>query len=441
MKRNRIKTALCLLLICALALQLGGCAGGSPAGASKEPAGTGQTPPQTAAQPALQKTVNLMAEIKALKAESTAVDPAAAEAAADFALRLFRAGNEADKNTLLSPLSVLCALAMTANGAEGETLAQMEQTLGLSKDQLNAFFRSYLNLLDAQEGGELHLANSVWFTDRDGFLADRDFLQKLADSYDADAFLAPFDESTLADINSWVKERTHGMIPGILDEIPEDAVMYLINALAFEAEWAEPYDEYQVQEGEFTARNGEKRRVSFLSSEEGQYLEDEGAIGFVKPYKGGKYAFAALLPKQGVSVADYLSSLDAAALLKLFANRQSTTVFATLPKFETGYGVELSAVLKAMGMAKAFDGMQAEFQPMGFCPDNLYIGRVLHKTYISVGEQGTRAGAVTAVEMDAEGFIENPKEVVLDRPFVYMLIDLETGLPFFLGTMLDPAQE
>lgn len=440
MKRNRIKTALCLLLICALALQLGGCAGGSPAGASKEPAGTGQTPPQTEAQPALQKTVNLMAEIMPRKAEAAPVDPAAAEAAADFTLRLFRAGNETDKNTLYSPLSVLCALSMTANGAKGETLTQMEKTLGLDRDRWNACFRAYMEALENDKS--LKLANSVWFTADPRFTVERSFLQTNADYYGADVYQAPFDESTLAEINNWVKEKTDGMIPEILDKIPPEALMYLVNALAFDAKWTKPYTEYAVQEGEFNCADGTKRKVTLMYSEEEQYLEHEKAVGFLKPYEGGKYAFAALLPKEGVSVEELLAALDGAALYKLLTEPEYATVQAALPKFETEYGAELSETLKNMGMELPFDGFRADFSGLGISTGgNIFIGRVLHKTFLSVDEAGTRAGASTVVEMVDECAPVDLKQVILDRPFVYMLIDLETGLPFFLGTMLDPAQE
>ena len=443
MKRNRIKTVLCLLLACVLALQLAACTGAkpnpTPASPSAEAGNPGKDPDKPAVVPVELKAVNLMANVTRNPAPVDSIEPDAAEAAADFALRLFRAANEKDENTLISPLSVLCALAMTANGADGDTLAQMESVLGLPQEQLNGFFRSYLDALSSDEQGCLKLANSVWFAERNGFTASPDFLQKLADVYDADAYQAAFDDSTLADINNWVKQNTDGMIPEILDQIPPEAVMYLINALAFDAKWAEPYHDYDVRGGEFTAQNGEKRTVDFMYSEEGTYLEDEKAVGFVKYYEGGKYAFAALLPKEGITVEEYLNSMDAGELLQLLSQPQSDTVFASMPKFETDYKVELSDVLKAMGMELPFNGSLADLHGLGACEDNLYITRVLHRTYISVSEGGTRAAAATAVEIATEGAVENPKVVDLNRPFVYMLIDCENNLPFFIGTMLDPA--
>lgn len=428
---------ICLLLSAALLLCCTACAGQTGPSGEQPGVNPGKTDPSQA--PVLTMgAVNLMAEIQPMKAESAPVDPAAAEATADFALRLFRAGNEPDKNTLLSPLSVLCALSMTANGAKGETLAQMEQTLGLDRDRWNACFRAYMEALKSD--GSLKLANSIWFTADPRFTVERSFLQTNADYYGADAYQAPFDESTLADINNWVKEKTDGMIPKILDKIPQEALMYLVNALAFDAKWMKPYTEYAVQEGEFRCADGTKRKVKLMYSEEGQYLEHEKAVGFLKPYEGGKYAFAALLPKEGVSVEELLAALDGAALYKLLTEPEYATVQAALPKFETEYGAELSETLKNMGMELPFDGFQADFSGLGSSTGgNIFIGRVLHRTFLSVDEAGTRAGASTVVEMVDECAPMDLKQVVLDRPFVYLLVDLETGLPFFIGAMRDPA--
>lgn len=428
---------ICLLLSAALLLCCTACAGQTGPSGEQPGVNPGKTDPSQA--PVLTMgAVNLMAEIQSMKAESTPVDPAAAEAAADFALRLFRAGNEPDKNTLLSPLSVLCALSMTANGAKGETLAQMEQTLGLDRDRWNACFRAYMEALKSD--GSLKLANSVWFTADPRFTVERSFLQTNADYYGADAYQAPFDESTLADINNWVKEKTDGMIPKILDKIPQEALMYLVNALAFDAKWMKPYTEYAVQEGEFRCADGTKRKVKLMYSEEGQYLEHEKAVGFLKPYEGGKYAFAALLPKESVSVEELLAALDGAALYKLLTEPEYATVQAALPKFETEYGAELSDTLKNMGMELPFDGFQADFSGLGSSTGgNIFIGRVLHRTFLSVDEAGTRAGASTVVEMVDECAPMDLKQVFLDRPFVYLLVDLETGLPFFIGAMRNPA--
>ncbi len=385
---------------------------------------------------------DLMKDVPAKAVDVLPDMDAGAAAAADFGVRLFKTSMEEGENTLSSPLSVLYALAMTANGADGETLAQMEQVLGMDVDNLNSYMLAYLDLLPESKDYKMSLANSIWFKDDPNFAVEQSFLQTNADYYGAGAYKAAFDEGTRNDINNWVKEHTDGMIPEILDEIPDEAIMYLVNALAFDAKWADEYEEHQIREGRFTMEDGTRQDVDMMHSEEHTYLEDILATGFIKYYKDRKYAFVAMLPNDGVTVSQYVDSLTGEHLRDLLNNPQDLTVFASIPKFETEYGIEMSEVLQEMGMTDAFDWQVADFSGLGtYNVDgmNICINRVLHKTFISVSEQGTRAGAATAVEMVAEGAMEivEFKEVVLDRPFVYMLIDCETNLPFFFGTMMN----
>ena len=385
---------------------------------------------------------DLMKDVPAKAVDVLPDMDAGATTAADFGVRLFQTSMEEGKNTLISPLSVLYALAMTANGAEGETLAQMEQVLGMDVDNLNSYMLAYLDLLPETKDYKMSLANSIWFKDDPDFIVEQRFLQTNADYYGAGAYKAAFDEGTRNDINNWVKEHTDGMIPEIIDEIPDEAIMYLVNALAFDAKWADEYEEHQIREGRFTMEDGTRQDVDMMHSEEYTYLEDDLATGFIKYYKDRKYAFVAMLPNEGVSVSQYVDSLTGEHMRELLNNPQDVTVFASIPKFETEYGIEMSEVLQEMDMTDAFDWRVADFSKLGtYNVDgmNICINRVLHKTFISVTEQGTRAGAATAVEMVAEGAAEiiEYKEVVLDRPFVYMLIDCETNLPFFIGTMMN----
>lgn len=361
------------------------------------------------------------------------------EALADFAVELFKLC-AAEENALISPLSVAAALGMTANGARGETLAQMEEMLGLTSAELNGVIYAYTQ--SALAAGELKLANSVWFREEADDVPDADFLQAAADYYGASVFAEPFDGDTVRAINDWVSESTGRMITEIIDEIPKSAMMYLINALAFEAEWASVYNEHQVRDGVFTTEAGTEREVELMYSSESAYLEDGLATGFIKYYKGGKYAFAALLPNEGVSVADYIASLTGQGLLQTLEGSADVTVQAALPRFELEYSLELSDTLKAMGMTDAFTTGAADLNGLGMVPpgyenNELYVSAVIHKTYISVYEQGTRAGAAAAVEVSASGAPAVTKTVCLDRPFVYMLIDCGTGMPFFIGAADD----
>lgn len=378
---------------------------------------------------------NLMGDVPA-RIVCLAEQPDRSTEAADFALKLFQESLDGERNTLVSPLSVLLALGMTANGADGETLAQMEHTLGSDVENLNYYLYS---LMDGQSD-QLKLANAIWFRDY-GLTVKDTFLETNANYYQADMFQAPMNAATAGEINAWVEEHTDRMIPGIIDELDPDTVMCLVNALAFDAKWEEIYLEHQVGESTFNAANGLPRTVEYMNSQEYAYLEDENAAGFVKYYEGRNYAFAALLPNEGVSVEDYVNSLTGTHLQEMLASPRRITTYATIPKFETEYDAELSEVLKAMGMTDAFDADGADFSRMATAEYNIYISQVLHKTEISVAEEGTRASAVTAV-IAAYGAapIEDYRTVTLNRPFVYMIFDCQENVPLFLGTLLDPAQ-
>ncbi|MCR5754580.1 MAG: serine protease, partial [Acetatifactor sp.] len=206
----------------------------------------------------------------------------------------------------------------------------------------------------------------------------------------------------------------------------------------------EPYYDYQAVEDIFTTSEGEAKTVPFLRNEEHVFIEDEYATGFLKTYKGGKYAFVAMLPNEKITVDEYVKTLDGVHLGEMLSGARDCVVYTSLPKFETEYSVEMSAVLKTMGMPLAFDATGADFGKLGKSQmGNIFINRVLHKTYIAVDEKGTKAGAATAVEMTTESAMEitDYREVYLTRPFVYMLIDCETNLPLFIGVLRDPTSE
>ena len=355
----------------------------------------------------------------------------------DFAVSLFREAAEEGENTLVSPLSVLTALAMAANGAEGDTLTEMETTLGGTREDLNDWLGGF------KDDDQLKQAGGIWVKDDQKFDPNEEFLTKMQKVYDAAFTEAPFDKTTRDEVNSWVREQTDGMIDGIIDEIPEDAIMYLINALSFEAAWENPYDEFQVQEGVFTTEDGRELDVEMMYGTAYDYLRMENATGFRQWYENEDYAFVALLPNEGVTVAELVDSLTGEQLAQLLAQPEEDVVQTAIPKFEAESDFELSEVLMNMGMDHAFDADAANFSGLGTYENrNIYIDRVLHKTSIQVAEQGTKAGAATAVEIicgsAAFGPAEEPTTVYLDRPFVYMIVEHETGLPIFMGTCMEP---
>lgn len=365
---------------------------------------------------------------------SKAPDDEFKAAASSFAAELFKDNYSKGKTTLVSPLSVLTALALVQNGAQGDTLAQLEQALGgLDRDTLNAYMRAYCDFLTESE--ELKIANSVW-TDSSAE-AKRAFLQKAVDSYSAQLFSAPLsDPKTVESINSWVKKNTDGMIPKIIKKADRDAVMMLVNAIAFDAKWETPYKRSDIERLEFTSYSGSKKKTDFMCSTENIYLKDGGAVGFMKPYKNGRFAFAALLPDENTGIDDYVASLSGDKLMKIFSSaKRGNEVNVKIPKFRAEYSTQLIDTLKKMGVKDAFDNKTADFSSLVENRD-AYIATVVHKTFIEVDEKGTRAAASTLVGVDTMSLME-PYSVCLNRPFVYMIVDTETNLPLFIGVQTE----
>lgn len=433
MKSVNIRTVLLgLLLLCALAINLTGCA-------------TTQTSDDTqnsVASPADTTLPDTTKGTKSAPTSPTVFNNAFLSSQAEFALKLFQeAVSESDgANVLISPLSVQLALAMAANGAEGQTKAEMETLLGgtLSLEELNEQLSSYVNSLPSEDGYQLHIVNSVWFRDdSDRLTVEQDFLRINAEHYNAQIFQSAFDDRTADDINAWVRERTHGMIDNIVREIPYEAVMYLINALSFDATWAKVYTLEDISDGTFTSASGQQQPAQMMSSTESRYFKTENAIGFFKDYKDSAYSFVGILPKEGFSLQEYIHGLDADELYKTLQNSKTASVSVTMPKFSVTCELAMNQCLKVLGMPTAFDHSAADFSRLGHSTcGNIYISEVLHKTFLSVDELGTKAGAVIKVVF-ADGITECELAIRLDRPFLYLIVDNATNLPLLIGMVND----
>ena len=380
---------------------------------------------------------DLMEGISPQPVESVDLTPGR-DSVLDFSARLMKYANQKGKNSLISPISALYALSMTANGAKGETLAEMEAVMGLPIEDLNRWLYSYGISLDTKV---LNLANSIWISNRADFTVNPQFLQINANYYGADIYRAPFDNTTVRDVNRWVDHKTKGMIPEIVSKL-DGSLMALINALCFEAAWEDEYDDADIRPDTFTLEDGTEKTVDYLHSVEDRFVQDDDAKGFVKYYKGGRYAFLAMLPNEGITVEQYLDSLSGESIQHILDGTEQVSVRVSIPKFETEFSVELTKVLKEMGMNAAFDGNLADFSGMGTVSDgNLVIDQVLQKTYICVDEEGTKAAAATVVIIaPTSAPITRVEQVDLDRPFVYLLMDMENGIPLFIGTMMNPTE-
>lgn len=367
----------------------------------------------------------------------------------EFSVDLFRntvmKDLENGKNTLVSLESVLFALGMTSNGAKGDTLKQMQNVLckDVDTDTFNKNMNKLMTSAQSSSDFKFSIANSVWVKDMQGMTLTEQFARSCKQMYNAEMFKAPFNDETLKQMNNWVNEKTDKMIPKIIDEFGDDTAAVLLNCIAFDAKWEKPYEKKDVVENrEFNLQSGKKVNCSMMHSEEKLYVSDDKSQGFIKNYKGGKYAFMAILPNDDVSLSDYVKSMTAQSFAKMYAGKTTQyQVLASVPKFKYDYSAKLNDTLKQMGITDAFDGEKADFSGMTE-QQKLFISNVLHKTHIELDEEGTKAAAATAVTMDVSGALpakEDIKEIRLDRPFAYAIMDTQTGLPVFMGTVCDPT--
>ena len=366
--------------------------------------------------------------------EQGTVDDAFITALSNFSLSLFRESVKKDaSNDLISPLSATLCLAMLANGANGNTKTQMENVLGMNTDALNKSLYSYVSKLYTSDSCKVNLANSIWFRNTYQDQISKNFLQTNADWYNAQIYSTPFDNTTVKDINNWVKHYSDGMIDSILNKISPSAVMYLINALTFDAKWETKYEKDQIREDVFTNYNQSQTTTEMMYSEESVYLSNEGVQGFAKNYAGGQYSFVALLPEENKDIYGYAASLDGEAWRSLWQSRENTAVQVSIPEFSYDRQRSLIGALKNMGMTDMFDENLADFSALA-PKDFLYCSDINQKVFIEVDRNGTKAAAITWAVMDEKSAdVAEEKVVHLDRPFLYAIADNHTGLPLFLG--------
>ncbi|UCC65846.1 MAG: serpin family protein [Anaerolineae bacterium] len=368
-----------------------------------------------------------------------------------LAFDLYQVLREGNGNLFYSPYSISLALAMTYAGARGETQGQMAEALHflLSQERLHPAFNGLdLELASRgegaagkdEEGFRLNIVNAIWGQKGYAFLSG--FLDVLAENYGAG--LRPLDfvnapEESRVTINDWVSEQTEGRIedlipPGVIDALTR---LVLTNAIYFNAAWSQPFEPRLTEESTFHLLDGGEVTVPMMvQTESFPYAEGQGYQAVELPYDGWEISMVILLPEAGGFEA-FEDSLDAErvdAVLKELARRQ---VALTMPKFEFESDFSLNEALSAMGMPVAFSN-EADFSGMTGNRD-LFISEVIHKAFVSVDEAGTEAAAATAVVIAELAMPEEPVAFTVDRPFLFLIRDMETGTVLFVGRVVDPG--
>jgi len=378
--------------------------------------------------------------------QPTTPEKALAAAQTSFGFKLFSnlTGEEPADNVFISPASVAFALAMTWNGAAGETREAMSRALelkGMDLDHVNQASLALKNTLQqADPTVQLHIANSLWA--KKGLEFKPDFMDRNRRFFNAEVAALNFaDPGSPATINDWVGRNTAGKITKIIERIDSNSILFLINAIYFKGRWTAEFKKELTTQRPFTPANGSPVQVPMMTqSGSFQYHETPEFQAISLPYGNRRWNMRIFLPTPGRTLPQFLKSLTPSnwdTWMRSFKKRDGDI---SLPRYRIEYEKALNDPLKSLGMDVAFDRSRADFSGMIETSERAYINQVKHKTFVEVNEEGTEAAAATSVGVSVTSF-EPPSErfrMVVDRPFFCAIRDDQTGTILFLGAINNP---
>lgn len=347
-----------------------------------------------------------------------------------------------EKPMLISPLSLSLALSMTACGADGETEKQMTSVLGFTGYSSEEVAGYYKKMVEALKGidkkSTFEIANSIWVSKY--LNVKEEFVSTVKDNFASEERTVDFMDPTVVNqVNKWCSDNTHGKITEIVKSIPPETVMALVNALYFNGKWGGFKFNDKTNEEDFKTIDESKTKVEMMSASSSlSYASDNGWSMVNLPYGNGAFRMSVILPPAEMKFADAAKSLDAERFSKLSAIANTYPVNLKMPRFKNEHSIdELGDVLVALGMEDAFDPQKANFRKMADVSlGEIFIGTVKHKTFIDVNTKGTEAAAVTYVGMvlnAPEPVTYGPVDVIVDRPFFYIISESSTGSILFIG--------
>jgi serpin B len=377
------------------------------------------------------------------------VDERLTAATSKFAFKLYDQvlKPRTSKNVFISPASVLLALAMTYNGAEGQTRQAMAHALeleGMSLEEVNRAAVELKSALDAADPKvQLKIANSLWV--RNGFPLKPDFIQRNKDFYKAEVASLDFDSPAApATINSWVSKNTEGKIERIVERIDSNTILFLINAIYFKGQWRFSFDKEKTRDDVFRLAGASQKKLPMMSQSGGfLYQKGKDFQAVALPYGSGRINMYVFLPDERTTLAQFERNLTAENWQNWMNSFRLKPGELKLPRFKVEYEAELNEMLKALGMAEAFDPERANFSGMAepISGKGLFISQVKHKALAEVNEEGTIAAAVTSVAVNVTSAAppQEPFSMKVDRPFFFAIRDNGTGLVLFMGSVADPG--
>lgn len=376
--------------------------------------------------------------------ELTAIQKSLVESDNSFSFDIFRHIMKDDtesENIMISPLSISYALSMTLNGANGSTRDSMMNALryyNLDIDDINNSYKDLTqSLMNVDERVVMEIANSVWVENR--LNVKEEFINALKNYFDAEGYQFDISDPGIVDvINKWIEDHTHGKIKDMVDELSDDVVMLLVNAIYFNGKWRYKFDEDQTTDMTFYKKGDTEVMVPMMNQTTTLKVGGtEDLIIAELPYGQGNFVMDVILPQNGNSISDIMPLLNSETWNSWIGELNEREVNIFMPRFKYEYKKGLVDILTSMGMGIAFSGA-ADFSNIS--DQQLFISEVLHQTFIETKEEGTEAAAATVVIMELTSVgPTGPLTISLDRPFLYIIRESSTNAILFMGMTGNPS--
>jgi serpin B len=350
---------------------------------------------------------------------------------------------EEQKNVFISPMSMYYALGMACIGAVGETNHEFKSLLGWQNQTdssiLIAMKSLYSDISPVNEGITFEVANSLW--QRLGFPIKDSYKSQVAEYFDAEVSELDFDNPQSVDvINNWIEEKTHDRIQDMLDAISPDAIMYLINAIYFKADWKCQFDEAENRTMTFTKSDNQTTDVTFMRQKGTfRYQKNEYCTSIALPYIDSSYSMLMLLPNSQVGMNGFMEQLTLENWKQWKSQMSYQEVEVSIPKFKYDYGTKIiNKELQDLGLVKAFNADEADFS--NITDFQIFISRVMHKAFIEINEKGSEAAAATIIEFETTSEGPGALSFTADRPFVFAIVHEKSNSVLFIGKVAYPQQ-
>ena len=345
-------------------------------------------------------------------------------------------------NVMISPASIMMAFDMVAAGAKGDSLKQLTDLFAAGQGPLTqqAYAASLMDKINNSKDVHFTCANAIWNNETLlGNKVNAEYVDYVKETFLAEYKVTVFDSKTPDEINSWICNHTDKMIEKVVNELDPKTVMVLVNAISFIGKWEQEYEDIQINDGKFIKADGTEQDATFLSDKTRRYFETEKATGFMKTYKGGEYAFLAILPSDKSINANEFAKNFTAEDYEKFINSSTSQydVYSVMPEFKSDFEIMINDSIRKLGCTDIFDETKADLSGIAGEPGDLFVSKAIHKTHIEVDRNGTKASAVTVITVETNAAMEEPefKTVNCDRPFVYAIVDVRTMAPVFMGTV------